>query len=176
MNVLVFLFGYFRVLNHVTIAVDFIAISLLLQCFGEHQLSHPVDTLISALDSEVVRLCLCTSILAFTAVIDHGAFPLPQFHALVDGSGNELESKSGLVFLVLTASRDIHRLEGCIELRARSERRAGNGIVVYIYVLESLECVGIFVHSKASAFQGEVMLVPFMAEHLGLALLHPALS
>lgn len=43
-------------LNHVTVDTDLKAISLLLQCFGQHELSHPVDALITALDGKVVSL------------------------------------------------------------------------------------------------------------------------
>lgn len=117
------LFGVFVILDHVAVTVDFIAFTLLLQCLGKHQFSHPVNAFISALDSEVVRLRLRTSILPFAGSVgNHGALSLPESHALVDGSGNELESESGLVFLVLVAAGDVHRLEGCVELGARSER------------------------------------------------------
>ena len=48
--------------NRVAVNTDLVALTLLLQRLGQHQLSHPVNPLVAGLDGEVMRLVLRTAV------------------------------------------------------------------------------------------------------------------
>lgn len=132
-------------LDHIAIDVDLTSISFLMLRFSEHELAHPVDTLVARLDGEMVRLPR------------RGAKD-----ALLLGRGHELEAKGrriGIAISLLAA--ELQGLESGVEL-IRRERRTSDGVFVYVDVLEGIFDVLISVHGETGAVEAEVVLVPFV--------------
>lgn len=108
----------------------------------------------------------------------HGTIPLLEptgkstgFHVILR---DELEAERRDVFFrhafVLA---EVHGFEGGVELGCGCQAGARNRIVVYVDVLErAIYLAPVLVHRETGTFQRDVMLVPLVAEHLGLALLH----
>ena len=136
--------------------MNLIPLSLLLQRLRQHQIPHPINPLIPRLDRKMMRLCRRRT---------QNPLLLCRRHKL------ESESTGGIGVLFLPAQ--LERLEGGVDFR-RVERRAGDGVVVDVDALEGVHGVLVLVHGETGTVEAEVVLVPFVAEHFGLSLLHPA--
>lgn len=86
-------------LHRITIDGDFITLGLLLEGFGEHEVTHPVDPLVTTLDGEVVRLA---------------SRSVKQ--ALLLRGGNELKAERGGIDSFLLFAVDLQRFERCTKL------------------------------------------------------------
>src|SRR6478752_10673868 len=101
-------------LDHVAVDTDLKALALLSQCLCKHELTHPVNTVITVLDGKVV--CLACAVNSFSR---DGASRLDVTFALAKSRGvlllrNELESKCANRVALLTAvatTRKVHCFE-----------------------------------------------------------------
>jgi hypothetical protein len=84
--------------------LDFVALALLLQGFGEHELTHPIDALVLVLDSEMVRLAGHS----FPAS-SRGSGGMGASASLA--VGHELESKRGDVSGCFAVGLDVQAFE-----------------------------------------------------------------
>ena len=143
-------------LDHIAINVDLAPIALLLLRFRKHQLPHPVNALVARFDGEVVRLG------------GRGAED-----ALLLRGGDELEAESRRVVAVLFLAVEFEGFEGGVEF-VGGERGTRHGVLVDVDVLEGIRDFFVAVHGEAGAVEPEMVFVPLVAEHFGLALFHPA--
>jgi hypothetical protein len=169
---------YLLSLNHVPIDTDLETFALLLQGLGKHELPHPVNALVAALDGEVVRLAGAVGGALDAAGAERAgadaALALAQLGAdAVLALGDELEAEGGdgvVALLVLGRARDAHGLEGGVEL-GRRHGRARDGVVVHVDVLERARArLRVLVDRQARALERSVLVVPLVTQHLGLAL------
>ena len=105
---------------------------LLLQCFGKHQLSHPVDPFIPRLDREMMGLA-------------RGRVK----HALLLGRRHQLETKGGRIAILLLAT-DLERFEGGAELGG-GHGRACHRVLVHVDRLELIQRLRVPMHGETSA-------------------------
>lgn len=151
--------------DHVPINIDLAAVGLLAPGLGEHQLAHPIDPLIARLHRKMMRLPRPAP-----------RARRPKHTPLLRRRRHELEAESavpcGGVFF-LARPHELERFECGVEFAAR-EGGAGDGVVVDVDAVEGVEGLGVAVHGQLGARQAEVVLVPFVPEYFGFALLHPA--
>lgn len=159
--------------NKITIDTHNPAVFLsFLQCLGEHQLTHPIDPLIPRLNSKMMRLAARVQEQCFAINL------LARVSPILPISWDQGEAKGGLVSCVFSTLQDGLFERGC-ELGVGGEGGAGDGVVVDVDVLESFGgatgCLVVRVHGELGAAEGEVVVLPLVAEEAGgFALLHPA--
>jgi hypothetical protein len=122
-------------LDHAAVDADLEAISLLPQGFGQHQLPHPIDAVISARDGKVVSLASAIDTLRGRAAALDGAVALAQTSSLL-ALGDELEAKGANRVAFLTAV-EVDGLKSGAELRRRRRAWACDCVVVNVDILES---------------------------------------
>ncbi len=131
---------------------------VLLHGLCEHELSHPLDALLGAVDGEMVRLLILLEklLVGLLVVRDES-----ESEGLLAGEGLALAEQA--------------LLEGGAELGAGCLRVSMQGILVDVNVLKSVGVgvVGV-VHGELAVDQGAIVVLPLVAEHAsGLALAHP---
>ena len=139
--------------------IDLAALSLLLQRLRKHKLAHPINTLVPCLDREMMRL-------SRRGIQDTAAL-------FLRGGGHELEAERRDIVSFFFFGVEFQRLEGGVEF-VGGEGRARDGVFVDVDVFEGVNGFGVAVHGEGGAVEAAVVLVPFVAKHFRLALLHPA--
>ncbi len=144
------------ILELIPININLAPLPLLPQCLGQHQLAHPINALIPALDRKMMRL-------------PRRRIQDPPFLR----RGDELECKRrGVAFFFLAA--ELERFKGRAELGVGGQRGACDGVFVDVDAFEGVEGFAVAVHGETGAVQAEVAFLPFVPEHFGAALFHPA--
>lgn len=135
------------------------ALSVPRRSFGKHKSAHPLDLLVGVLDREVVGLGVLLEQAARVRLVD---------------VRDEGEGKRGL--RVGEAGAEDGFLEGGTEFARGGDRVRVHGVLVDVDVLDGRGVGEVVVeHDETSAVEREVVVGPFVAEHLGrAALAHPA--